>query len=251
MTLRIKNWSEHQHFKDRNPPWIKLHKAILERLDINALSDSSFRVLIGLWLLASEDKDRTGALPPAPEIAFRLRITEKALGQALTSLKSFLIQDDINAISERCQGDAPEKRREEAEKEAEKKAAKPAYIVFGEFQNVRLTQAEYDKLCTKHGEPRAKAGIAELGAWLKRTGRRRSDHYACMNASSWVWEKVDKSGAGGACKGDPAIADYAKQLRRLRSGAPSDEKTESIKRLYSKIRDTIGPDGLARVKEMA
>jgi hypothetical protein len=28
--LRVKNWSEFQHYKDRNPPWIKLHRTLLD-----------------------------------------------------------------------------------------------------------------------------------------------------------------------------------------------------------------------------
>ena len=28
--LHIKNWGEFQHYKKRNPPWIKLHKKLLD-----------------------------------------------------------------------------------------------------------------------------------------------------------------------------------------------------------------------------
>ena len=31
--LTIKNWHKFQHYKDRNPPWIKLHYEILTRPD--------------------------------------------------------------------------------------------------------------------------------------------------------------------------------------------------------------------------
>jgi len=27
--LRVKNWGKFQHYKDRNPPWIKLHRGLL------------------------------------------------------------------------------------------------------------------------------------------------------------------------------------------------------------------------------
>ena len=30
MTYRVKNWSKFQHYKNRNPPWIRLHVEILD-----------------------------------------------------------------------------------------------------------------------------------------------------------------------------------------------------------------------------
>jgi hypothetical protein len=114
--LRIKNWHEFQHFKDRTPPWIKLHKTILDQRDINAISDCSFRVLIGLWLLASEDHAMQGNLPSIDDIAFRLRMSNAVINKALHELKPFVIQDDITAISPRYQDDAPETETEAEEK---------------------------------------------------------------------------------------------------------------------------------------
>ena len=115
--MRIKNWKEFQHFKDRNPPWIKLHKNILEKRDINMISDRYFRVLIGLWLLASEDKNLEGNLPEIEDISFRLRIPENEIEESLQGLSDFLIFDDITVISERYQDDEPEKRRDREETE--------------------------------------------------------------------------------------------------------------------------------------
>lgn len=81
--IRIKNWSEFQHFKDRNPPWIKLYKSLLDRRDIAMISDCNFRVLIGLWLLASEDKEKNGTLPEISDIAFRLRKSADEISKSL------------------------------------------------------------------------------------------------------------------------------------------------------------------------
>ena len=125
MTYRIRNWNEFQHFKDRMPPWIKLHKRILDQRDINVISDRSFRVLIGLWLLASEDKEMQGGLPEIADIAFRLRMPERDLLKAFQELTPFLERDDINAISTRYQVDEPETETEtytETEGETEERA---------------------------------------------------------------------------------------------------------------------------------
>jgi hypothetical protein len=118
--MRIKNWEKHQHFKDRRPPWIKLYKDILEQRDIAMLSDCTFRVLIGIWLLASEDELMEGHLPEIDEIAFRLRIEKPKIIKALNELGAFLIHDDIATISPRYWDDVLETETE-TETKAEKR----------------------------------------------------------------------------------------------------------------------------------
>lgn len=56
--LIVKNWSEFQHYKDRNPPWIKVYRTILRDYKYAQLSDSSKLLLVFLWLLAAEDFGR-------------------------------------------------------------------------------------------------------------------------------------------------------------------------------------------------
>ena len=127
MTIKIKNWSKFQHFKDRRPPWIKLHRDILEQRDITLISDCSFRVLVGLWLLASEDEDMQGGLPDIDDISFRLRIDKAKVTKALSELEPWL---DINVTSERYQSDAPETETEtEVEVETEVETYIPPTIV--------------------------------------------------------------------------------------------------------------------------
>lgn len=113
VTIRIKNWSKLQHFKDRTPPWIKLYRDILDDPDWHDLDGATSKVLIGLWLIASEDDLHQGRLPDTRKLAFRLRITEAQLNQALTKLSHWLVLDDINAISDGNHVDAPERETEE------------------------------------------------------------------------------------------------------------------------------------------
>lgn len=53
----IKNFSKYQHYKDRNPPWIKLHFSLLHDRDFMSLTPSQRWELIGLWLLASQRRN--------------------------------------------------------------------------------------------------------------------------------------------------------------------------------------------------
>lgn len=53
--LTVKNWDTFQHYGKRNPPWIKLHRAILDDYAFCALPDVSKAHLMMLWLYASQN----------------------------------------------------------------------------------------------------------------------------------------------------------------------------------------------------
>lgn len=54
----VKNYQKFQHYKDRNPPWIKLYNELLENYDFGALPDAAKGQMIGIWLLASRTENR-------------------------------------------------------------------------------------------------------------------------------------------------------------------------------------------------
>jgi uncharacterized phage protein (TIGR02220 family) len=97
--MKIRNWDKFQHFKDRNPPWIRLYKTLLEDPDWHSLDGESAKILVQLWMLASEDKDKQGNLPSLNKIAFRFRLPEKEIIKYVGKLSNWLIDDDINSIS--------------------------------------------------------------------------------------------------------------------------------------------------------
>ena len=76
MLLQPKNWAVFQHYKDRCPPWIKLHRDLLNDRVFMRLPLASKAIAPMLWLLASESKDGVfdGSLD---ELVFRLHISEK------------------------------------------------------------------------------------------------------------------------------------------------------------------------------
>jgi hypothetical protein len=108
----IKDWKTFQHFKDRTPPWIKLYRHLLDDPDWHALDGDASKLLVMLWLIASEDETHSGLLPDERKLAFRLRISETKLIQSLNKLSHWLIQDDIKTISTRYLDDAPETETE-------------------------------------------------------------------------------------------------------------------------------------------
>ncbi len=81
--LRVKNFERFQHYKDRNPIWIKLYLDLLNDYAFAQLSNSNKWIYIGLLLLAS----RTGNAIPNDE----RWITERlSLGNEGLNLQPFL-----------------------------------------------------------------------------------------------------------------------------------------------------------------
>lgn len=103
--VRVKNWKQFQHFRNRRPPWIKLYKFLLDDPQWYALSGDSAKVLIMIWLIASETD---GYLPDINVISFRLRIPLQKLKDSLSDLSHWLERDDISMISPGYQNDIPE-----------------------------------------------------------------------------------------------------------------------------------------------
>jgi len=121
--MKIKNWTKFQHFKDRRPPWVKLYRDILDDLEWHELDPLAAKVLVMLWLIASENN---GRIPDNKTLAFRLRLTEVKTKEIIIKLSHWLEQDDMTMISEQYQSDSTER---ETETETETKTKKSATVV--------------------------------------------------------------------------------------------------------------------------
>lgn len=85
LKLVTKNWHEFQHYKDRNPTWIKLHKSLLDNYEFQCLPIASKALAPMLWLIASEHE--RGEIDATYEkLAFRLRITKEQMEEGLGPL---------------------------------------------------------------------------------------------------------------------------------------------------------------------
>lgn len=56
MKYKVKNWHHFQHYKDRNPPWIKLHYSLLSSRDWVTLDDASRVLAVAIMLIASRSE---------------------------------------------------------------------------------------------------------------------------------------------------------------------------------------------------
>ena len=120
MKLIPKSWKSFQHYKDRNPPWVKLHKTLLDDRDFSRLPIASKALAPMLWLLASESKDGIfdGSIE---EIAFRLRWSEKDVNAGLKPLIDKGLFSIASGVLADCYQDARPETETETEGETEEK----------------------------------------------------------------------------------------------------------------------------------
>jgi len=135
MKLIPKNWVKFQHYKDRNPPWIKLHRDLLIDKEYMRLPLASKALAPLLWLLASESVEGVFDAD-LDELEFRLRISQKELTEGLKPLIAngfFLDASTMLAVS--LQDAIPETERE-TEREAKYNPPIPKELL-DEWMSVR------------------------------------------------------------------------------------------------------------------
>jgi len=131
--FRVKNWEKFQHYKDRNPPWIKLYNELLDKPEFGCLRDASKAHLLAIWMLAS----RTGnkILYDPAWISKRINATEDVKLEILEQLdfiESF--EDASNPLAFYKQNAIPEERRgEERQRRTEKKKKQKFHFYISIF----------------------------------------------------------------------------------------------------------------------
>lgn len=83
----------------------------------------------------------------------------------------------------------------ESANSADTKPAEPAKNTYGEFGNVKMTTAEFEKFVQAEGAERANALIEELSSYLASSGKKYKSHYATL--LNWGRRK-DKEGGNKA-----------------------------------------------------
>ncbi len=202
MILVPKNWGKFQHYKDRCPPWIKLHRDILNDRTFANLPIASKALAPLLWLLASESKD--GSFDAAiEELAFRLHIASKDIESGLKPLidKGFFV--DASTMLAPCyQVAIPETEREtEREKIT---LARPDDISEELWK-------DFKKLREKKKAPVTELVLTKIRSEAKNAGITLSQAMEEMCVRGWTGFKADwvKS------KNKPS-SDFDEMLRRAK-----------------------------------
>lgn len=124
--LKVKNWEQFQHYKDRSPPWIKLHRDLLRDYNFNCLQDASKLQLMLIWLLASQMDNKIPA--DAEYIKQQLCIKGDVDLKELID-KGFLV-DDSGMLAQCKQVAIGETETEAYSKEGEKRKKKAKTFVL-------------------------------------------------------------------------------------------------------------------------
>lgn len=143
--LSIPKWEEYQHYKDRNPPWIKLHNKLLESYDFECLPDASKAHLICIWLLASRTNNKMKAdknwiqrkIGANSEVDINALVNSGFLvikqedGDCTQNASMMLQEPASNSCTEKRES-REEKSREEPEKKKDTSKAAPVdFSIFG------------------------------------------------------------------------------------------------------------------------
>ena len=213
----VSNWERFQHYKDRNPPWIKNYTDLMNNDDYRSLSGHRRGVLHGLWLeyASSQCRLRVDSLSLTRRLGVRVTTADlKALNEA-----GFITFAASNVLAERYQDASPETEREKTppkppptpptdppDLDADRKAAFDAYLGHGGNLNSQkrgALAANYDRA--------RKKGVAHktLLAVAAQLGRE----------NGWTGDLASKAAAleaaGGACENEGSQLDKL-PLWRLR-----------------------------------
>jgi hypothetical protein len=122
----VKEWERYQHYKDRNPPWIKLHRELLTSNTWVTMDDASRVLAIAIMLLAAATGNR---IPADPTYLMRVAYLNRKPDWSKLVETGFIeiigengtLQADASTMladASVLQADArPEKRREEERRE--------------------------------------------------------------------------------------------------------------------------------------
>lgn len=201
--LTIKNWEKHQHYKDRNPPWIKLHREILDDYEMSCLQDASKLHLILIWVLSSQLNNR---IPNDAEwVAKKIGATSKVNLKELID-KGFLVveQSASNALA-KC---SPE-RETERETDIIIKSRARKQISLDELSVVHISDWLAEKRSqgkyTFHDED----FILEYFRNYCRSKKKTYSDYASALKNAFEWEACQPK-TNGELHGKPTKDDRAK-----------------------------------------
>ena len=164
--LQVRNWREFQHYGDRNPPWIKLHVALLDDYRFATLPDLEKGALPLIWLLASRNG---GKIPDDAEfVQKRLGLSRKPNLELYVSAEFLIPSADQAPVA--AQPSAKKERKPNGKHD------------FGDYMP---TDELVEKLRARYGRTTAEMQnfYRELRDYCKRTGKQYIDYDAAYETA--------------------------------------------------------------------
>lgn len=121
----IRNYEIFQHYKHRNPPWIKVYNWLLDDPEFRPISDPAKLLYYTLLLYASRVQNRIPAQPKLIRDSCGVRTRPKYFRE-LIDTKYLVPYDASKALASCLQSACPEERQSREERETEKTPPPPS-----------------------------------------------------------------------------------------------------------------------------
>lgn len=191
--IRVKDFDYLQHYKNRNPPWIKLYNLLLDHYEFSILPDQSKWHVVASMLLASRTDNLIHNDPRW--IEKRIGANSKVDVEALISSTFFEYCDDASNPLAECLQDAIARRGEERRGEGEENGDFDL-ASFNEFWSIypkKIGKGDAKKWWKKNrpGEAlvqkmlRAVAAQSETDQWKRDGGKYVPNPATWLNQERW------------------------------------------------------------------
>ena len=206
--LRVKNFDKFQHYKDRNPPWIKLYNDLLDDYDFSCLQDASKLHLLMIWLVASRTNNK---IPIDTKwIERKINATESVnLDELLAS--GFLEKHEENqklhnveqvastTLSKRKQDDCLEgetEREGEIEKEVKKSSTPPVIkIPLNDGSEFDVMEKEVEEWIGLYPSVNIMQELRNMRGWcIGNKSKRKTRSGVLRFITSWLSKEQNKGG---------------------------------------------------------
>lgn len=196
MKYRVKNWRQFQHYKDRNPPWIKLHFSMLASSDWVMLDDASRVLAIACMLIASRNDGEIDGSEAG--LGYLQRVAYLNKKPNLSALISCGFLEPASECKQMLADARPETETEnlnQKEKPLAPDASRPRHnIAFdfskGAFQGI----TEEQELAWQEAYPAVPIppAIGRAAAWLQANPANRKQNYARFLVN-WFAREQDRA----------------------------------------------------------
>jgi hypothetical protein len=203
--FQVRNWSKFQHYKNRNPPWIKLHTGLLENYEFASLQDASKLLAMCIWLLAARSDNKMPADPDWIKSKCNLK-TKPDLGPLFDGGFIEWIQElplpeqDASVVLADCKQSATSERERETE---EIGASAPSFdpsLIVGLHAEAWSLWIEHRSKIKKPIKPHALGDAAEE---LAKLGDQQLATVKRSRANGWQGLFPEKNPPGAKPKSNP------------------------------------------------
>jgi hypothetical protein len=213
--IAVKEWSRYQHYKDRNPPWIKLHRELLTSNTWVTMDDASRVLAIAIMLLAAATGNR---IPADPAYLTRVAyLNRKPDWSKLLSVGFIEIIGDVDEASNTLasastpQADArPE--TEQRQRREEKSTFVRFWKAYPRKQDKGHAERAFDR-AIKDTDPERIIAACENYRWPE-------DRQFIPMPATWLngrrWE--DEQNSAPEPQADPAASQWRARLKNYKPG---------------------------------